>query len=185
MAPVRRRPNRTCLCTDIPKPKVPYAQFIAKFRRDQEAPPQPPQSNTSAAGNAPRCVASALWQGMREELRRQMTPARSGSPTRPLHDQNSRLTYVCLVARILQAIGARDVVAFGGCLMSDVLLGLYAHRAELQRLISDIDGCLADNDNLAAEDRDERLFALQHRMRSIDMQIDAYLRSGTVWARAQ
>ena len=70
-------------------------------------------------------------------------------------------------------------------MMSDVLLGLYAHRAELQRLISDIDGCLADNDNIAAEDRDERLFALQHRMRSIDMQIDAYLRSGTVWARAQ
>lgn len=76
-------------------------------------------------------------------------------------------------------------MAFGGCLMSDVLLGLYAHRAELQRLISSANASPADNDNIAAEDRDERLFALQHRIRSIDMQIDAYLRSGTVWARAQ
>jgi len=82
-------------------------------------------------------------------------------------------------------IGARDVVAFGGCLMSDVLLGLYAHRAELQRLISSANDCLADNDNIAAEDRDERLFALRHRMKSIDTQIEAYLRSGTEWARAQ
>lgn len=69
--------------------------------------------------------------------------------------------------------------------MSDVLLGLYAHRAELERLISSADYCLADNDNTAAEDRDERLFALRHRIKSIDMQIDAYLRSGTEWARAQ
>lgn len=67
--------------------------------------------------------------------------------------------------------------------MSDVLLGLYAHRAELQRLISHVSEREVEDDDVASDDRSEQLAALQRRVRNIDMQIDVYLRSGTEWAR--
>lgn len=67
--------------------------------------------------------------------------------------------------------------------MSDVLLGLYAHRAELQRLISNVSERGVEDDDVASDDRSEQLAALQRRVINIDMQIDVYLRSGTEWAR--
>lgn len=68
--------------------------------------------------------------------------------------------------------------------MSDVLRGLYARRANLERRIAAAQNAnIASSDLTSANDSDEDVFGLHLQLKSVVTQIDVYASSGDRWAR--